>query len=117
MKRSSTFLSLASLFLVAISFIACNDHREFAGNAKIQLVATLSGSAEKPTSVSSTGSGSFTGVLDRATRVLSYTVTYAGITPVAVAQRNLLSSSQLSIFSYGRQTATLSSIRYAFPAW
>lgn len=82
MKQSSTFLSFASLFLLAISFIACNDHREFASDAKIQLVATLSGSAEKPTSVSSTGSGSFTGVLDRATRVLSYTVTYAGITPV-----------------------------------
>ncbi|WP_080240060.1 CHRD domain-containing protein [Spirosoma rigui] len=82
MKKTFTLLSLATLLTLACFLTGCNDHREFAADAKIQLVATLSGSAEKPISVSSTGSGSFVGVVDRATRVLSYTVTYSGISPV-----------------------------------
>ncbi len=83
MNQRSTFLSLVTLLALGVSLIACNDHREFAGDAKIPLVATLSGAAEKPMSVSTAATGSFVGVIDRATRVLSYTVTYSGLTPVA----------------------------------
>ena len=82
-----TFKSVSSLVvacsLVATLFVACNDHQTFSPTAKIRMVGTLSGSAERPTPVVSPGTGTFVGDLDRATRVLSYTVTYSGITPVA----------------------------------
>ena len=83
MNQKSIFLSVAALFALGLSLTACNDHREFAADAKIPLVATLSGSAERPTPVASDATGSFVGTVDRATRVLSYTVTYSGLTPVA----------------------------------
>lgn len=83
MNQKSTLLSAAVLFVLGLSLTACNDHREFPGDAKIPLVATLSGAAEKPNPVASAATGSFVGVIDRATRVLSYTVTYSGLTPVA----------------------------------
>lgn len=81
MNKASTLLSFALLISLSITLLSCNDHRTFPADAKIQLVTTLSGAGEKPTSVSSAASGSFVGVIDRATRVLSYTVTYMGLTP------------------------------------
>ncbi len=83
MKQEFTFLSLAALCALALSLTACNDHRGFAPDAKIPLVSTLSGAAERPTAVASAATGSFTGEIDRATRVLSYTITYSGLTPAA----------------------------------
>ena len=78
-------MAMSAIALGSI-FTAC-DHRELsaglAADARVQLVATLSGAAELPTPVASQGAGTFTGMFDRATRVLSYTVTYSGITPVA----------------------------------
>lgn len=74
---------MGSISLCAL-FTAC-DHRQFdfSPDAQVRLVATLSGAAERPTPVASPGTGTFTGVLDRSTRVLSYTVTYSGFTPTA----------------------------------
>ncbi len=83
MLHKATFLSLAAALLLGLALIACNDHRSFPLNAQIALTSTLSGSAELPTPVASNATGTFTGVVDRATRVLSYTVTYSGLTPVA----------------------------------
>jgi hypothetical protein len=81
MNKKSTFLALVTLLAGVATLSGCNDHRTFAPDARVQLVSTLSGSAERPTPVVSPGTGSFAGVIDRATRVLSYTVTYSGITP------------------------------------
>ncbi|NID11018.1 CHRD domain-containing protein [Fibrivirga algicola] len=83
MTLKSVLFSLATLLVLASVIVACDDHRLFPNDAKIRLVATLSGSAERPTPVVSAATGSFVGMLDRATRVLSYTVTYSGLTPVA----------------------------------
>ncbi len=83
MSLKSTLLSLCAFSALALMFVACDDHTKFAPDAKIRLVATLSGSAERPNPVVSPGTGAFVGMLDRATRVLSYTVTYSGITPTA----------------------------------
>ncbi len=83
MNRTTAFFSLAMLATMSSTLISCNDHATFPQNAQIPLTATLSGSAERPTPVVSPGTGTFTGVIDRATRVLSYTVTYSGLTPVA----------------------------------
>ncbi len=81
MNKASTLLSFALLTALSVTLLSCNDHRSFPNDAKIQLVSTLSGAAERPNSVSTAASGSFVGVVDRATRVLSYTVTYSGLTP------------------------------------
>ena len=83
MSLKFTLVSVCALSALALTFVACDDHRQFAPDAKIRLVATLSGAAERPTPITSAGTGSFVGMLDRATRVLSYTVTYSGLNPVA----------------------------------
>jgi ABC-type xylose transport system permease subunit len=84
MLHKTALLSLAAVLTLGLFLIACNDHRAFPPDARIALTSTtLSGAAELPTPVSSSATGTFAGTLDRATRVLSYTVTYSGITPVA----------------------------------
>lgn len=83
MNKKSTALSIAVLLALSFTLMYCNDHQSFGPGAKIRLVTTLSGAAEKPVPVASAATGSFVGVIDRATRVLSYTVTYSGLTPVA----------------------------------
>ncbi len=83
MTTKTTSLLLAVLLAGSLTLSSCNDHATFPQNAQISLTATLSGAAERPTPVVSPGTGTFTGVLDRASRVLSYTVTYSGLTPVA----------------------------------
>ena len=81
MNKKTTLLSLAVLVALSFTLMYCNDHRTFAPDAKITLVTTLTGAGEKPTPVASAATGSFIGTIDRATRVLSYTVTYSGLTP------------------------------------
>ena len=81
MSKKSTILSLAVLIALSFTLMYCNDHRTFSPTAQIQLVTTLTGAGEKPTPAVSAATGSFVGVIDRATRVLSYTVTYSGLTP------------------------------------
>ena len=54
-----------------------------AAQKPIQLTATINGAQEKPTPVITAATGTFTGTIDPASRVLSYTVAYSGITPVA----------------------------------
>ena len=82
MNTKTTFLPLFALFALCLTLTACDDHLEAgAPGTKLSLVATLSGAAERPTSVTSAATGAFVGVIDRTTRVLSYTVTYSGLTP------------------------------------
>ncbi len=82
MKHSCTLLSLGALLGLGTLLTSCNDHQAFPADAKIEFVSTLSGAAERPNAVPSAASGTFAGTLDRATRVLSYTVTYSGLTPI-----------------------------------
>jgi len=81
MNKLATLLAVALLVCLAATFYACNDHQAAPPDARIELVATLSGAAERPVSVTTAATGSFVGVLDRSTRVLSYTVTYTGLRP------------------------------------
>ncbi|SMB83190.1 CHRD domain containing protein [Hymenobacter roseosalivarius DSM 11622] len=84
---------LTSGFLLAfglVGFSACDqtDLNELikiaqpAPSTKVNLTAIMSGSQEVP-AVSSAATGTFTGVYDKNTNVLTYTVTYTGLTPVA----------------------------------
>lgn len=84
MSLRSTYIAAMSAIAITALFTSCEERQlGFAPDAKVRLTTTLSGAAERPTPVASAGTGSFVGILDRATRVLSYTVTYSGITPVA----------------------------------
>lgn len=91
MKRLSALHSLLAPALLIGSvaiLIGCYENTPAANTAPIppapiQLAATLNGQQEKPTSTTSTATGTFTGTIDRTSRVLSYTLTYAGITPTA----------------------------------
>ncbi|MBC6991919.1 CHRD domain-containing protein [Hymenobacter sp. BT491] len=78
------------LTTTALAFTACNDLLEQlhikpttpAPSTKVVLTATLNASQEVPPTAS-TATGTFDGVYDKATHVLTYTVTYQGLTPVA----------------------------------
>lgn len=83
MKSLYAVLSMAFAGALGLFVLSCNDHTQFGPNAQVRLVANLSGSAERPNPVVSPGTGTFVGILDRASRVLNYTVTYSGITPTA----------------------------------
>ena len=67
------------LLLLAFAFTACQDHNTPNPNI-VRLTATLNSAQEVPTN-SSTATGAFTGFLNKTTRVLTYVVTYTGLTP------------------------------------
>ncbi|MBO0947587.1 CHRD domain-containing protein [Fibrella forsythiae] len=87
MILNSPFAKLVAFSALAILSIACkntdNNTVVVTPDPPIQLVSTLSGAGEKPTSATSAATGTFVGKLDRASRVLSYTLTYSGLTPTA----------------------------------
>jgi len=82
MKPSCTLFSVAALLSLGALLTSCNDHQAFPTDAQIEFVSTLSGAAERPNAVASAATGTFAGTLNRTTRVLSYTVTYSGLTPI-----------------------------------
>jgi hypothetical protein len=75
--------ALALLLMGSASFSACkkDDDKPAASNT-VQLKATVNGQQEVPANTS-TATGTMTGSYDKTTRVLTYTVTYQGITPAA----------------------------------
>lgn len=78
--KTRTFLSLG-VIAAALSLSACGSM--MASNT-VSLSAKLSGANEVPANVS-TGSGSVEASLDKQTNVLTWTVTYAGLTGPAKA--------------------------------
>ncbi|HEX8350497.1 MAG TPA: CHRD domain-containing protein [Hymenobacter sp.] len=83
---------LTTVFLLAaasLTFTSCDELLEqiqiltgTPASTKVNLTATINGAQEVPANAS-TATGTFTGVYDKSTKVLTYTVTYQGITPVA----------------------------------
>ena len=58
---------------------ACNDSNSPKTPANITYTATLAGANERPTAVTSSGTGTFTGTLDPNTNTFSWTVNYSGL--------------------------------------
>ena len=86
MKKTNMLLSLTALVLLSLTATSClNDENPYTVGLGVtpptQMTATLNGASEKPTSTTSTATGTFVGNLNTTTRVLSYTVTYQGLTP------------------------------------
>lgn len=79
MNKKSILLSVTALLAVGLMLASCIDEENPTITSPVtKLGATLSGSAEKPNSTTSTATGTFVGNLNESTRVLSYTVTYSG---------------------------------------
>jgi hypothetical protein len=70
--------TLALLAITATVATSCDDSTDPA--ATITYTATLTGAAEKPNAVTTTGTGTWTGTYDPSTGILSYTVSYSGMT-------------------------------------
>ncbi|AKD55533.1 CHRD domain-containing protein [Spirosoma radiotolerans] len=79
MNKKNILLSVAALLGLSLAISSCgNDENPTISSTTTRFGATLTGLGEKPTSTTSTATGTFVGNLDETTRVLSYTVTYAG---------------------------------------
>lgn len=79
MIRKNSFLFAASLLVLGATVTACLDEENpiiTNGDRVTRLTATIDGQQERPTSTTSTATGTFAGVLNETTRVLSYTVTH-----------------------------------------
>ncbi|WP_420150102.1 CHRD domain-containing protein [Spirosoma sp.] len=86
MNKRNILLSIAALFALGLSLTSClDDENPYTVGLGVtpptpptSFTATLNGASEKPTSTTSTATGTFAGKLNETTRVLSYTVTYTG---------------------------------------
>jgi hypothetical protein len=74
--------ALALLLMSSAAFTACKKDDAPAATSTVKLTAAINGQQEVPANTS-TGTGTMTGSYDKTTRVLTYTVTYQGITPSA----------------------------------
>ena len=93
MIMKTSLLSVAALLAMSVSFTACSSEKKSETETNestmteepsmSRFTATLNGATEKPLPTPSTATGEFIGELDPTTRVLSYTVTYEGLTPTA----------------------------------
>jgi hypothetical protein len=84
--KKSKILSVAALLALGLIGSSCSksDNPVTLSTPTVAvLTATINGANEKPTSTTSTAVGSFVGNLNTTTRVMSYTVTYSGLTPTA----------------------------------
>lgn len=70
MRARLMFLAIATMGVVA-----CGDDDE----DEVTFGATLNGAGERPTAVTTSGTGNFTGTLDPETNVLTYNVTWSGL--------------------------------------
>ena len=72
-------LTLTTALLGVGMLTACGSSKTTAP-AKITYVANLSGANERPNSNTSTATGTWTGVFDPSTNVMTYSLTYSGLT-------------------------------------
>ncbi len=78
-KTASLFLLMAG----ALAFNACKKDDTTTTPTdpnKVNLTAAINGNSEVPSNTS-TASGTFTGSIDKTTRILTYKVEYTGLTP------------------------------------
>ncbi|WP_400192833.1 CHRD domain-containing protein [Hymenobacter sp. B81] len=73
-----------ALLFGALAFTACDkdEDKPAATNDTVELTATINGQQEVPAN-NSAATGTMTGSYNKTTRVLTYTVTYQGLTPAA----------------------------------
>ena len=77
-------LTLATALMGAGLLTACGGSTT-SPPAKITYTATLTGANERPTPVTSSATGTWTGVLDPQTNTLTYTMTFTGLSANSTA--------------------------------
>ncbi len=86
-RMNSKWIGGAAFLTVMTVFAACNNdddnNNPTPTNNVVNIKADINGLQEKPTSTTSTATGTMTGTIDTTTNVMSYTVTYQGISPTA----------------------------------
>ena len=80
MRVKLSFLAVAAIGVAAVA--ACDDD-EGTGPDGIVYNAPLRGVNERPTAITTNAIGSFTGTLDAATNVMTYTLTWEGLTSIS----------------------------------
>jgi len=75
-------ISLSFLLAGVLAVGACKKDEDTTDPNKVNFTAAINGNSEVPANAS-TASGTFTGSLDKTTRILSYKVEYTGLTPTA----------------------------------
>ncbi|AKQ46026.1 hypothetical protein TH63_10865 [Rufibacter radiotolerans] len=86
MKTKAFFFRIFPLLFLACSFImvSCeDDDDEVPSNEVAFKEATLNGAQEVPVNASQ-ATGTFKGTFNKDTKILSYTITFSGITPTAM---------------------------------
>jgi hypothetical protein len=82
MTKKNALLSVAALVAIGFTLSSCSkEENPTVLSTTTRLTASLTGAGEKPSATPSTATGTFVGNLNTTTRVLSYTVTYQGLTP------------------------------------
>jgi hypothetical protein len=87
---------LMSLFLAFVVLISsCEKDDENNGNEVKFENVVLSGANERPTVVSSPATGSFNGTYNKETKMITYTITWTGMTPTAMHFHNAIPTATL----------------------
>ncbi len=83
--RRNAPLTASLLVAAVLGLNGCYKNEAAPNTAPIPILVSspITGAQERPNPVNSPGSGTFMGSIDPTTKVMSYTVTYSGITPVA----------------------------------
>lgn len=82
---NAKWMGAAAIVAMTMAFAACNNDDDdnttpTPTNQVVNLTADINGLQEKPASTTSTATGTMMGTLDTTSNVLSYTVTYQGLT-------------------------------------
>jgi CHRD domain len=78
-------LTLATALLGVGILTACGSDKTTQPNTTVTYKATLSGANERPNPNTTTGTGTWTGTLDTQTNVLTYTMSYTGLSTNSTA--------------------------------
>lgn len=84
-SKTNLFFSLPALLLSLLLFSAGCDKDDPAPSPEVMFTnIALTGAQEAPNPVTTNASGTFNGTFNKNTKVLTYTLTYSGITPTAM---------------------------------
>lgn len=82
LKLSQQMKNILAVALLVSSFLFASCEKEEMNANEVAFTATLSGSEEVP-AFNTMASGTLNGIFNTDTKILSFTVTYTGMTPVA----------------------------------
>jgi hypothetical protein len=73
----------ALMFVVAVAGLAACEEDTTTSGPFVTYTATLAGANERPTPITTSATGSWTGTLDQSTNIMTYTLTWTGLTTIS----------------------------------